>query len=109
MLNVPRLKDCGRPTPSSTSRLNDWRARHSVPIDWSLDDQVTDGSNYARVVSGALTEGAGGPHQIRRSDERQRATDMVWHVYLSLDYLEHYLELVRAEHLSCRRLNHADS
>jgi hypothetical protein len=24
---------------------------------WSLDDQITDGTNYARVISGALTEG----------------------------------------------------
>src|SRR5580698_2169756 len=58
MLNIPQIEALRQSNPQlyeSLQRLAD--ASLGPNQGWSLDNQITDGTNYARVVSGALTAG----------------------------------------------------
>jgi hypothetical protein len=58
MLTVPQIESLRRSNPQlyeAMKRLAD--ASLGPNQGWSLDDQITDGSNYARIVAGALTAG----------------------------------------------------
>ena len=58
MLNIPQIEALRRSNPKlyeALKRLSD--ASLGPNQGWSLDDQITDGANYARVVSGAVTSG----------------------------------------------------
>src|SRR5579863_8614858 len=58
MLNIPQIEALRRSNPrlyEALKRLSD--ASLGPNQGWSLDNQITDGANYARVVSGALTSG----------------------------------------------------
>jgi len=58
MLNVPQIEALRQTNPQLYESLKRLAGASLGPNQgWSLDDQVTDGSNYSRVVSGALTEG----------------------------------------------------
>ncbi|MGH9734657.1 MAG: Hint domain-containing protein [Candidatus Acidiferrales bacterium] len=58
MLNIPQIEALRRSNPQlyeALKRLSD--ASLGPNQGWSLDDQITDGADYARVASGALTAG----------------------------------------------------
>ena len=58
MLTVPQIEALRRANPQlyeAMKRLAD--ASLGPNQGWSLDNQITDGTNYARIVSGALTAG----------------------------------------------------
>lgn len=58
MLNIPQIEALRRSNPrlyEALKRLSD--ASLGPNQGWSLDNQITDGADYARVVSGALTSG----------------------------------------------------
>lgn len=58
MLNVPQIEALRQSNPQlyeALKRLSD--ASLGPNQGWSLDDQITDGTDYARVSSGALTAG----------------------------------------------------
>lgn len=58
MLNVPQIEALRQSNPQLYESLKRLAGASLGPNQgWSLDDQITDGANYARVVSGALTEG----------------------------------------------------
>jgi hypothetical protein len=58
MLNVPQIEALRQTNPQLYESLKRLANSSLGPNQgWSLDDQVTDGSNYARVLSGALTQG----------------------------------------------------
>ena len=58
MLTVPQIEALRKTNPQlyeALKRLAD--ASLGPNQGWSLDDQITDGANFARVASGALTAG----------------------------------------------------
>jgi hypothetical protein len=58
MLNIPQIEALRRSNPQlyeALKRLSD--ASLGPNQGWSLDNQITDGTDYARVASGALTAG----------------------------------------------------
>ena len=58
MLTVPQIEALRRTNPQLYEALKRLAEASLGPNQgWSLDDQITDGSNYARVTSGALTSG----------------------------------------------------
>jgi hypothetical protein len=58
MLNVPQIESLRQSDPQLYESLKRLAAASLGPNQgWSLDDQITDGKNYARVTSGALTQG----------------------------------------------------
>jgi hypothetical protein len=58
MLNIPQIEALRQTNPQLYESLKRLAGASLGPNQgWSLDDQITDGSNYARVVSGALTAG----------------------------------------------------
>lgn len=58
MLTVPQVEALRKANPQLYEALRRIAGASLGPNQgWSLDDQITDGSNYARVVSGALTAG----------------------------------------------------
>ncbi|MGA3294321.1 MAG: Hint domain-containing protein [Candidatus Acidiferrales bacterium] len=58
MLTVPQIEALRKTNPQLYEALTRLAGASLGPNQgWSLDDQITDGTNYARVVSGALTAG----------------------------------------------------
>jgi len=58
MLTVPQIEALRRTNPQLYEALKRLAGASLGPNQgWSLDDQITDGTNYARVVTGALTAG----------------------------------------------------
>jgi len=58
MLNVPQIEALRQTNPELYESLKRLAGASLGPNQgWSLDNQITDGTNYARVVSGALTAG----------------------------------------------------
>jgi hypothetical protein len=58
MLNVPQIEALRKTNPQLYETLKRLAGASLGPNQgWSLDDQITDGANFARVVSGALTAG----------------------------------------------------
>lgn len=58
MLNIPQIEALRRSNPQLYEALKRLSEASLGPNQgWSLDNQITDGTNYARVVSGALTAG----------------------------------------------------
>src|SRR5208282_1994189 len=58
MLTVPQIEALRRTNPQLYEALKRLAGASLGPNQgWSLDDQITDGANYARVLSGALTSG----------------------------------------------------
>lgn len=58
MLNIPQIEALRRTNPQLYEALKRLSEASLGPNQgWSLDDQITDGANYARVSAGALTEG----------------------------------------------------
>lgn len=58
MLNIPQIEALRQSNPQLYESLKRLAAASLGPNQgWSLDDQITDGTNYARVSSGALTAG----------------------------------------------------
>ncbi|MGA2510118.1 MAG: hypothetical protein ABSG27_07790 [Candidatus Acidiferrales bacterium] len=58
MLTVPQIEALRKTNPQLYEALKRLAGASLGPNQgWSLDDQITDGTNYARVVSGALTAG----------------------------------------------------
>ncbi|HEV2206635.1 MAG TPA: Hint domain-containing protein [Candidatus Acidoferrales bacterium] len=58
MLNIPQIEALRRSNPQLYEALKRLSEASLGPNQgWSLDDQITDGADYARVVSGALTAG----------------------------------------------------
>ena len=58
MLNIPQIEALRRSNPQLYEALKRLSEGSLGPNQgWSLDNQITDGADYARVVSGALTAG----------------------------------------------------
>jgi hypothetical protein len=58
MLTVPQIEALRKTNPQLYETLKRLAGASLGPNQgWSLDDQITDGANFARVVSGALTTG----------------------------------------------------
>src|SRR5208282_4812273 len=58
MLTVPQIEALRRTNPQLYEALKRLAGASLGPNQgWSIDDQITDGTNYARVVTGALTSG----------------------------------------------------
>ncbi|MFY9805108.1 MAG: Hint domain-containing protein [Candidatus Acidiferrales bacterium] len=58
MLNVPQIEALRKSNPQLYEALARIAGASLGPNQgWSLDDQITDGTNYARVVTGAITGG----------------------------------------------------
>lgn len=58
MLNVPQIEALRNTNPQLYEALSRIAGAALGPNQgWSLDDQITDGTNYARVVTGAITGG----------------------------------------------------
>jgi hypothetical protein len=58
MLNVPQIEALRTSNPQLYEALKRVAGASLGPNQgWSLDDQITDGTDYARVVTGALTDG----------------------------------------------------
>jgi len=58
MLTVPQIEALRKANPQLYESLKRLAGASLGPNQgWSLDNQITDGTNYARVVSGALTSG----------------------------------------------------
>lgn len=58
MLSIPQIEALRQTNPQLYETLNRLSAAALGPNQgWSLDNQITDGTNYARVASGALTAG----------------------------------------------------
>jgi len=58
MLTVPQIEALRRANPQLYEAMKRLANASLGPNQgWSLDDQITDGTNYARIVSGALTAG----------------------------------------------------
>src|SRR5271168_426851 len=58
MLTIPQIEALRRTNPQLYEALKRLANASLGPNQgWSLDDQVTDGTNYARVASAALTTG----------------------------------------------------
>ena len=58
MLNIPQIEALRRSNPQLYEALKRLSEASLGPNQgWSLDNQITDGADYARVVSGALTAG----------------------------------------------------
>ncbi len=58
MLTVPQIEALRKTNPQLYETLKRLAGASLGPNQgWSLDDQITDGTNYARVVTGALTSG----------------------------------------------------
>lgn len=58
MLNIPQIEALRRSNPQLYEALRRLSEASLGPNQgWSLDDQITDGTDYARVASGALTAG----------------------------------------------------
>src|SRR5215469_7786761 len=58
MLNIPQIEALRQTNPQLYESLKRLAAASLGPNQgWSLDDQITDGANFARVSSGALTAG----------------------------------------------------
>ncbi|MGA8024690.1 MAG: hypothetical protein WB990_17085, partial [Candidatus Acidiferrales bacterium] len=58
MLNVPQIEALRKTNPHLYEALSRIAGAALGPNQcWSLDDQITDGTNYARVVTGAITGG----------------------------------------------------
>jgi len=58
MLTIPQIEALRQANPQLYETLNRLSAASLGPNQgWSLDNQITDGTNYARVATGALTAG----------------------------------------------------
>jgi hypothetical protein len=58
MLNIPQIEALRQTNPQLYEALNRLATASLGPNQgWSIDNQVTDGADYARVVTGALTAG----------------------------------------------------
>jgi hypothetical protein len=58
MLTVPQIEALRQTNPQLYESLKRLAGASLGPNQgWSLDNQITDGTDYARVVTGALTEG----------------------------------------------------
>jgi hypothetical protein len=58
MLNIPQIEALRQTDPQLYESLKRLAAASLGPNQgWSLDDQITDGTNFARVAAGALTQG----------------------------------------------------
>ena len=58
MLNIPQIEALRQSNPQLYESLKRLAAASLGPNQgWSLDDQITDGTNYSRVSSGAVTAG----------------------------------------------------
>jgi len=105
MLTVPQIEALRQTNPQLYESLKRLAGASLGPNQgWSLDNQITDGANYARVASGALT--AGNVDPSKAGVERQRAADLVRRVHPRLDHNQHHLELERAHHLPLPRRRH---
>jgi hypothetical protein len=58
MLNIPQIEALRQTNPQLYEALNRLATASLGPNQgWSIDNQITDGTDYARVVTGALTAG----------------------------------------------------
>ena len=109
MLNIQQIEALRKTNPQLYETLKRLAGASLGPNQgWSIDDQITDGTNYARVAAGALTTGQHRPDEIGRADERLRAADVVRRVHLRLDHFEPHLDVERAHHFPRRRHHDRD-
>ncbi|HEY0701169.1 MAG TPA: hypothetical protein VGD60_00230 [Candidatus Acidoferrales bacterium] len=58
MQNIPQIEALRQTNPQLYEALNRLASASLGPNQgWSIDNQITDGADYARVVTGALTSG----------------------------------------------------
>ncbi len=101
MLTIPQIEALRKTNPQLYETLKRVAGASLGPNQgWSLDNQVTDGANFARVAAGALTEGQRRPVEGRRADERLRAADVVRRVHLHFDHLEPHVVVERPHDFS---------
>ena len=107
MLNVPQIEALRKTNPQLYEALKRLAGASLGPNQgWSLDNQITDGTNFARVASGALTAGNVDPSKSGVLMKGSRAADVVRRVHLRFDHLEPHVELDRPHHFSRRRHHH---
>ena len=109
MLTVPQIEALRKTNPQLYEALKRLAGASLGPNQgWSLDDQITDGTNYARVAQARSRE-QDRPYEIRRADERLGAADVVRRVHLRFDHFEPHVDLVRPDHFSRGRHRDRDA
>ncbi len=108
MLTVPQIEALRQTNPQLYESLKRLAGASLGPNQgWSLDNQITDGTNYARVATGALTAGNVDPSKAGVLMKGSVPPTWSGRVHLRFHHLEHHLELERPHDLPRRRHHHA--